>query len=118
MIATPKKRLSAAFYQTGAGNEPVREWLKDLDKEERRAIGTDIKTVEIGWPVGMPTCRPISGHDGLWEVRTAFERGIARTFFCIKGGKMVLLHGIIKKSQKTPKNDIQTAVKRMKQVLK
>ncbi len=72
-----------------------------------------IQTVEFGWPVGMPVCRPMK--DGLYEVRTNLVDGrIARVLFCFHGSKMVLLHGIIKKSQKTPKLDL--AKKRKKEV--
>lgn len=59
------KKISAAFYRTAAGAEPVRDWLKGLSPEERREIGQDIATVEYGWPVGMPVCRPLG--QGLWR---------------------------------------------------
>ncbi|HWA70112.1 MAG TPA: type II toxin-antitoxin system RelE/ParE family toxin [Rhizomicrobium sp.] len=94
------------------GQEPVRAWLKDLDKADRLRIGGDICTVELGWPVGMPVCRPLKG--GLYEVRTDLEDRIARVLFGIEDGKMVLLHGFIKKSQKAPKGDLETARKRLK----
>jgi hypothetical protein len=74
------KRIPALFYQTEAGNEPVRDWLKELEQEDRYLIGTDIKTVEFGWPVGMPICRPMG--DGLFEVRTNLPQNrIARVVF-------------------------------------
>ena len=84
------KRLQARFYQTVAGNEPVREWLKSLDKDSRRLVGDDIFTVEVGWPIGMPTCRPL-GH-GIFEVRTGLpDTTIARVLFCVEDGCMYLL---------------------------
>jgi phage-related protein len=105
------KRIPALFYKTEAGNEPVRDWLKELEQEDRYLIGTDIKTVEFGWPVGMPTCRPMG--DGLFEVRTNLPQNrIARVVFCIYEGRMVLLHGFIKKTQKTPKKDLDLAKER------
>lgn len=57
----PNKKITALFYRTEAGGEPVREWLKSksLSATERRLIGEDIKTVEFGWPIGMPVCRPL-----------------------------------------------------------
>ena len=61
-----EKRLPAHFYRTERGNEPVREWLRDLGKDDRRIIGADIMTVEYGWPIGMPTCRPMG--DGRWTL--------------------------------------------------
>ena len=109
------KRISAVFYRTEAGTEPVRDWLKALDREERYKIGTDIKTVEFGWPVGMPTCRPMGS--GLFEVRTDLPQGrIARVLLCIYEGKMVLLHGFIKKTQKTSKKDLDLAWKRKRKL--
>jgi phage-related protein len=111
LVPSATKRLPARFYRSGAGSEPAREWLKSLDKRERLLIGTDIKTVEFGWPIGMPVCRPL-GH-GLYEVRTNLPSNrIARVLFCIFGGQMVLLHGFIKKSRETPKADLDLALRR------
>ncbi|MBD2605852.1 type II toxin-antitoxin system RelE/ParE family toxin [Scytonema hofmannii FACHB-248] len=109
-----EKRIPAKFYQNENGKEPVRDWLKNLDREERRLIGTDIKTVEFGFPIGMPICRPMG--DGLFEVRTNLPQGIARVLFCIHEGEMVLLHGFIKKSQKTPKQELNLAKERKLEV--
>jgi phage-related protein len=81
-----------------------------LDKEDRQRIGEDIKTVEFGFPIGMPTCRSLG--KGLYEVRSSLDRRIARVLFCISGNEMVLLHGFIKKSQKTPEQDLELALKR------
>lgn len=105
------KRLPAYFYRSDSGREPVREWLKDLEPEDRRVIGEDIKDVEFSWPIGMPLVRPL-GHE-LWEVRSSLPRGrIARVIFCVKQQRMVLLHGFIKKTRKTPRQDIDLAFKR------
>jgi phage-related protein len=103
--------LSVVFYRTESGNEPVREWLKELPREEKRKIGEDIKTAQFGWPLGMPLIRKI--QKDLWEVRTTLESGIARVFFTVDGEYMVLLHGFIKKSQKTPQNEMKTALARL-----
>ena len=111
------KRIPAVFYRTGSGTEPVRAWLKDLPDEDRRIIGLDIATVEYGWPVGMPICRSIAGRRGLWEVRSSLPGGrIARVFFCIRRGQLVLLHGMLKKTEKTPDSDLDLATKRKKEV--
>ncbi len=105
------KHLPARFYQTEGGNEPVREWLKQLEPVERKIVGADIKTVEYGWPIGMPTCRPMG--KGLYEVRSNLPTGkIARVLFCIYDGNMVLLHGFMKKTQKTPTQDLDLALQR------
>ncbi|MEL7150580.1 MAG: type II toxin-antitoxin system RelE/ParE family toxin [Pseudomonadota bacterium] len=94
---------------------PVREWLLGLTEDERKLIGDDIRTAEFGWPIGMPLCRPMKSHKGLWEVRTNLPNGkIARVLFCAHKGNMVLLHGFIKKTQKTPNVELDTATKRMK----
>jgi phage-related protein len=103
--------LTVAFYQSDTGNEPVREWLQGLSREDKRSIGEDIKTVQFGWPLGIPLIRKISKD--LWEVRSHVVDGIARVFFTVDGGYMVLLHGIIKKSQKTPPNELKTATDRL-----
>ena len=110
-----EKRIPAIFYRNEVGTEPVRDWLKALDKKERYLIGTDIKTVEFGWPIGMPTCRPMGG--GLFEVRTNLPQGrIARVLFCIYDSRLVLLHGFIKKTQKTPKKDLDLAKDRKRKL--
>ena len=71
--------------------------------------------VEYGWPVGMPVCRPLK--QGLWEVRSSLSDGrTARVIFCIQKERMVLLHGFIKKSQKTPLPDLDLALGRKKEV--
>ena len=109
------KKLTARFYETHTGHKPVREWLLELAPENRRIVGYDIETVEFGWPLGMPTCRPL-GH-GLWEVRSHFSDGtIGRVLFCMIRNEMVLLHGFIKKTQKTAKSDIDLASKRRKEI--
>lgn len=108
------KRIPAKFYRNENGKEPVRDWLKDLDQEERRLIGSDIKTVEFGWPIGMPTCRPMG--KGLFEVRTDLPQSIARVLFCIYEGEIILLHGFIKKSQKTPKKELNLALERKREL--
>jgi phage-related protein len=104
-----RKRVPAIFYRTEAGGEPVRDWLKGCSSEDRKRIGEDIKTVEFGWPIGMPVCRPLG--DGIYEVRTSLAQNrIARVLFYIdKKGRMVLLHGFIKKTQKTPDEDLDLA---------
>jgi len=115
-MVDPLKRIQAVFFQFETGTEPVRDWLKALDKEDRFRIGTDIKTVEFGWPIGMPTCKPMK--NGLFEVRTNLGNRIARVLFCIVGGRMVLLHGFIKKTQKTPQADLGLALDRKRKLEK
>ncbi len=107
---TEGKRVPVIFFRTQAGGEPVRDWLKGLPSpEDRKRIGEDIKTVEFGWPLGMPVCKPLG--DGLFEVRTHLAQNrIARVLFYIdRKGRMVLLHGFIKKTRKTPDEDLNLA---------
>jgi hypothetical protein len=49
-------RLKVFFFRSGRGNEPVREWLQSLSPIEKRTLGEDVKTVQFGWPLGMPLC--------------------------------------------------------------
>jgi phage-related protein len=99
------------FLSDWRGREPVRDWLKSLSPIDRKQIGVDIKAVEFGWPIGMPVCRPLG--DGLYEVRSSLSQNrIARVLFYVEvKGKMVLLHGFIKKTQKTPPSDLELARK-------
>ena len=92
----------------------MRDWLKELSSEDRKRMGEDIKTVEFGWPIGMPVCRPLG--EGIYEVRTSLAQNrIARVLFYIdKKSRMVLLHGFIKKTQKTPDEDLKLAKSNMK----
>lgn len=103
--------LEVRFYATNTGGEPVREWLKALPGEERRLIGEDVKAVQYRWPVGMPLVRKLSRN--IWEVRTHLPTRIARVLFAVKGGRMVLLHGFIKKTQATLQADIRLAESRV-----
>ncbi|APG63126.1 hypothetical protein LPB140_10390 [Sphingorhabdus lutea] len=109
------KRIRASFFENENGNMPVREWLLELSDQDRKTIGVDIATAEFGWPIGMPLCRSIKGRKGIWEIRSDLsDKRIGRVFFCVEGDVMVLLHGIIKKSQKTPTRDLDIAEKRKK----
>lgn len=109
------KKLPARFYSTTSGNEPVREWLKALDDADRMAIGSDIATAEYGWPVGMPISKPLGR--GLFEIRTIIsDSRISRVIFAVVGKEMVLLHGFIKKTQKTPKRELNLSLKRLKEI--
>ena len=111
------KRVPAVFSRTSAGGEPVRDWLKALpSSEDRKRIGADIKTVEFGWPLGMPVCRPLPG--GIYEVRTRLEQNrIARILFYIDAkGRMVLLHRFDQENtRRRPDEDLALAKKNKSQ---
>ena len=103
------------FFRSRNGSEPVREWLKNLPEEDRREIGKDLMRAQWRWPVGMPLCRPMG--DGLWEVRTALPSSrIARVLICLEDGELVALHAFIKKTQKTPADELIVARKRQKEL--
>jgi phage-related protein len=105
--------IPVVFYrEDGSGNEPVKNWLYTLTKDDRRRIGNDLRTVQIGWPLGMPLVRNLGG--GLWEIRSHILHGIARMIFMISQGEIVLLNGFVKKTQKTPDGEIDLARKRAK----
>ena len=105
------KKIAVAFFATESGAMPVRDWLLAIPSEDRKKIGEDIKTVEFGWPIGMPVCRPLG--KGLYEVRTNLKDRIARVFLMVDNDKMILLHGFIKKSRATPDNELAIARTRM-----
>ena len=107
-------KLNVVFFRTESGAEPVRKWLKSLPASHKKAIGEDIKTVQFGWPLGMPLIRKLA--TGLWEVRSRTGTGIARVMFTVDGQTMVLLHGFQKKSQRTPPADLMTAKRRLIQL--
>jgi len=107
------QRLDAFFFRSESGGEPVREWLKSLPKDERKAIGEDIAYVQFKWPIGKPRVDHLRG--AIWEVRTSLANRIARTLFAVRGRRMILLHGFIKKTQQIPNEDIKLAEKRFKE---
>jgi phage-related protein len=111
MASAPK--LNAVFYASLSGKEPMREWLKDLAKQDRRAIGEDIAYVQYKWPIGKPRVDHLRG--AIWEVRTTIGNRIARTLFAVDDNTMLLLHGFIKKTQQTPASEIALAEKRFKE---
>ena len=82
--------------------------------EDRKTIGEDVKTVQFGWPLGMPVVRKLD--KGLWEVRSRLHNRIARVLFTVDENVMVLVHGFVKKSQKTPQKDLELAKSRVAQL--
>ena len=85
------------FYQTEAGGSAVLDWLRGLDKDDRRAIGLDLMRVQFGWPIGRPLVGSLK--DGLWEVRSSLpSRRIARLILCFHDEMLAVLHGFIKKT--------------------
>ena len=104
--------IPVVFFNPGSGREPVREWLKGLDRDTKKSIGEDIKTLQFSWPVAMPLARKLD--ENLWEVWSTIKDGIARVIFTVFDGHIVLLHGFIKKSQKTPAKELVLAKHRLR----
>lgn len=99
------------FWRSSSGQEPVRDWLNELSREDQKVVGRDIARVQFGWPV----CRPLGG--GLWEVRSTLKsRREARVLFGFYEGMLIALHAFIKKTQKTSADDLALAKQRMKEV--
>lgn len=100
--------LQVVFFRTDTGREPVRDWLLSLSHEDRKQIGEEVKLVQFRWPLGMPVVRKM--EPGLWEVRIRLDLSrTARVFFTVHGSEMALLHGYMKKSEKTPADDLKLA---------
>jgi phage-related protein len=111
--STPRK-IPVVFYRTRSGGEVVRDWLRGLDEKDRNAIGQDLMRVQYRWPVGMPLCRSLG--EGLCEVRSSLPSNrIARVLFSVEQEHIVVLHGFVKKSQKTPADDLALARKRKRE---
>lgn len=112
-VSTPK--IPLVFYRTASGGEPVRAWLKDMTREDRLEVGGDLQRVQYRWPVGMPLCRAMG--NGLWEVRINLpSKTTARVLICFHDGSLVAVHGFVKKTRKTPDEDLKLARDRMKDV--
>ena len=115
MVGNTTQKTPLRFYRISNGKEPVREWLKELNEPDRMAIGQDLMRAQWRWPVGMPLCRPMG--QGLWEIRTELPNNrIARVLICLHEGTLVALHSFIKKTQKTPDDELKLARKRQKEL--
>jgi len=108
------KTIPVRFYKETSGNEPVRDWLHKLSTKDRKIIGRDIRIVQLDWPVDGTLVKSLG--KGLWEIRSRLNNRIARILFVFIDGTIVLLHGFIKKTQKTPPQEIELAKKRAKKL--
>jgi phage-related protein len=114
MAADAPRKIPVVFYRTRSGVEAVRDWLRHLDDGDRNAVGQDLMRVQYRWPVGMPLCRALG--EGLWEVRSSLPSNrIARVLFSVHQGRILALHGFIKKTQKTPDEDLALARRRKRE---
>lgn len=114
-MAESLKPIPVVFWRSATGREPVREWLNELSREDKRTIGRDIAKVQYGWPVGLPLCRPLSA--GLWEVRASLpSKREARILFGFHDGRLIAVHAMFKKTQKTPADDLALARQRFREL--
>ena len=112
--AAPSK-TPLIFFRTTGSSEPVRDWLKGLQQQDRKEVGLDLMRAQWRWPVGMPLCKPLG--QGLWEVRTNLSSSrISRVFIGMNEGFLVALHAFIKKTQRTPDSELAIARKRLKEL--
>ena len=114
-----KKKIQAEFFKTAIGNEPVRDELLVIGRPVKTVVGTDVRFVENNWRVDRPyvdLLRRGSGRfeESLYEVRHTVEKSEYRTLFFVFGSRMVLVHFFQKKTQKTPKKEIDAGWARMK----
>lgn len=98
--------LEVEFYKTEGGNEVVLDFLRGLPADDKKTVGEDLKTLQFGYPIGMPLCRPVGR---LWELRSSppSKRELRLLWFYHKKARtIVVVHAFIKKTQKTPQKDI------------
>jgi phage-related protein len=116
-MTVPLSAIPVVFYRTAQGGEPLREWLRTLPSEDRRTIGRDLAVIQYGWPVGMPLVRALGS--GLWEVRSSLpSRRIARMLFFVHENRIGVVHGFIKKTQRTRPDDLALARRRMAEMMR
>jgi phage-related protein len=116
MTNEEKKEFNVVFFETASGKQPVREFIKKLSKEEQKEVGADIRVVQDSFPIGLPLVRKLKPE--LWEIRSFIKDGISRIFFTFFDKKIILLHAIVKKMQKTPLKEIDVAIERLKEFKK
>ena len=106
-----KEPLQVVFFETESGNQPVRDFILQRQREDRKEIGADVFAVQKGFPLGLPLVEKLDA--GLWEIRSRLPDGICRILFTIHKQTLVLLHGFVKKSQKIPARELHTAKERL-----
>ena len=109
-----QKDFEVVFFETASGKQPVREFIWGLTKEDKKEVGADIRTVQAGFPMGLPLVKKIDS--GVWEIRSTIRDGICRVFFTVTGEKIVLLHAYLKKTQKIPPKELDIVKERLKEL--
>ena len=108
-----QKSFKAVFFETVNGKQPVRDFIIGLIREDQKIIGADIRIVQNNFPLGLPLVKKLKPE--LWEIRSDIKDGIGRVFFTFASEKIILLHAIVKKTQKTPPREIDVAIERLKE---
>lgn len=110
--------MKIKFYLLGSGRSPVEEFLKEQSEEMRNDFTDAINLLASGKVLSMPLSRNLASiHSGLHELRFKDRSGQVRVFYVIKKGDAIyMLHAIKKKTQQTPKKDIEIVLKRVKEV--
>ena len=101
-------------------DERLEEWMETVSADIKAKVLRIVEMLVLFGPhnVREPYVKHVEGQRKLFEIRAKGKDGIARVFYCtISGQKIILLHGFIKKTDKTPKREIDIAVRRMQEVI-
>ena len=105
------KQISVEFYNLPDGSEPAKEFLKSLDPKMKAKM---LRTIELLETNGRDLRMPYSEFldDGIFELRAKVSSNITRVlYFFYVGNRAILTNGFIKKTQKTPKEELAKAKK-------
>jgi phage-related protein len=102
------------FYETDFGDKPVEEFLASLDATVRAKIVRTLELLRTQQIVPGKFWKKLAGSN-LWEVRIEYAGNIYRVLAALaKNNRVILLHAFQKKSQKTPRQDMEIALQRQK----
>ena len=107
--------LSIMFYKLPSGKEPVREFLKGLSKSDRAKVGALLFKLQKEHKLSSPNAEYLGKQ--LWELRVIGENGKIRVMYCyFAKTNIILLHAFIKKSAKTPTQELELAMERKRYI--
>lgn len=110
-------KFKVVFFAENSGNQPVKEWLQELELDDQRKVGKSALMLQERWPmVSAPLVKSLG--NGFFELRINLKNKIARVIFVVQDKDIILLNGFIKKTQKTPINEIEVAVNRLRRHIK
>jgi len=112
--------VTIVFYLQASGRSPVEEFIDALPEKDQAKIAWTIDLLtKHGMNLPQPYLKRLAGTKNLWELRIAFGGKAYRIFLSpIPPKRNILLHAIVKKKQKTPTKDIETAENRLHDFLK